>query len=167
MNWRLFSHRFFNNLKMLLSSSWAILSRAFVFPFSPRVNFSSLKYLCFSFLLVFLSIHSYLVQKSLSKNNYIIIKTEKFQLCFDTKSIDLFWYNKSQSRFFLFNYKLQCNDFENLNQRWYVTKIFRRIIERVFCCPRNLKTSWMEHCSKFNKQGMRNKNVLGGKISKS
>ena len=61
-------------------------------------NFCSLKYLWFSFLLVFL-IHSYLVQKSLNKKKYIIIKIEKFQLCID-KSINFFWYNKSQSRSF-------------------------------------------------------------------
>ena len=35
------------------------------------------------------------------KNNYIIKKIEKFQLCFDTTSINLFWYNKSQSCSFL------------------------------------------------------------------
>ena len=71
INWRLFSHKFFNNSKMLLSSSWAIFVRALVFSFSPSANFSSLKYLCFSFLLVFEF-----------KNNDIIIKIEKFQLCF-------------------------------------------------------------------------------------
>ena len=53
INWRLFCHKFSNNSKMLLSSSWAIFIRALVFSFSPRANFSSFKYFCFSFLLVF------------------------------------------------------------------------------------------------------------------
>ena len=35
-----------------------------------------------------------------------------------------------------------------------MTKKFRRNIERVFCCCRDLKTSWLEHFSKFNKQGV-------------
>ena len=53
INRRLFIHKFCNNSKMLLSSSWAIFIRAFVFSLSPRVNFSSFEYLCFSFLLIF------------------------------------------------------------------------------------------------------------------
>ena len=53
INRRLFIHKFCNNSKMLLSSSWAIFIRALVFSFSPRANFSSFKYFCFSFLLVF------------------------------------------------------------------------------------------------------------------
>ena len=52
-NWTFFSHKFFNNSKMLLSSSWAIFIRVLVFSSSPRANLSSLKYLCFPFLLVF------------------------------------------------------------------------------------------------------------------
>ena len=53
INWILLSHKFCNNSKMLLSSSWAIFIGAVMFSFSPRANFSSLKYLSFSFLLVF------------------------------------------------------------------------------------------------------------------
>ena len=44
------------HLKMIsqrLSSSWAILIRAVVFSSSPRANFYSFEYLCFSFLLIF------------------------------------------------------------------------------------------------------------------
>ena len=53
INRRLFIHKFCNNSKMLLSSSWAIFIRALVFSSSPRANFSSFEYLCFSFLLIF------------------------------------------------------------------------------------------------------------------
>ena len=92
INRRLFSHKFFNNLKKLLSSSWAIFIRTLVFSFSPRVNLSSLKYLCFSFLSNFL-IHSYWVQKSLNRkiitlssrlrsSDYALIK--QVSISFDT-----------------------------------------------------------------------------------
>ena len=47
INRRLFIHKFCNNSKMLLSSSWAIFIRALVFSSSPRANFSSFEYLCF------------------------------------------------------------------------------------------------------------------------
>ena len=53
INWRLFSHKFFKNSEMLLLSSWTIFIRSLAFLFSPRANFYSLKYLCFSFILVF------------------------------------------------------------------------------------------------------------------
>ena len=53
INQRLFIHNFCNNLKMLLSFSWAMFIRALVFSFSARANFSSFEYLCFSFLLIF------------------------------------------------------------------------------------------------------------------
>ena len=52
-NWRLFIHKFCNCSRMLLSSSCAIFIRALVFSSSPRANFSSFKYLRFSFLLIF------------------------------------------------------------------------------------------------------------------
>ena len=39
INKRLFIHKFCNNLKMLLSSSWAKYIRALVFSSSPRANF--------------------------------------------------------------------------------------------------------------------------------
>ena len=80
INRRLFIHKFCNNLKMLLSSSWTKFIRALVFSSSPRASFSSFEYLCFSFLLIFRFI---LIQyrRVKTKNNYIIIKIEKFQLC--------------------------------------------------------------------------------------
>ena len=53
INRRLFIHKFCSNSKMLLSSSWTIIIRALVFSSSPRANFSSFEYLCFSFLLIF------------------------------------------------------------------------------------------------------------------
>ena len=101
INWRLFTHKFFNNLKMLLSSSWAIFIRVLMFSFSLSVNFFFVEILVL-FLSTSFSIHSHLVQKSLNrKNDYIIIKIEKFQLCFDTTNINLFRYKKPQSRYFL------------------------------------------------------------------
>ena len=101
INWRLFTHKFFNNLKMLLSSSWAIFIRVLMFSFSLSVNFFFVEILVL-FLSTSFSIHSHLVQKSLNrKNDYIIIRIEKFQLCFDTTNINLFRYKKSQSRYFL------------------------------------------------------------------
>ena len=47
INRRLLIHKFCNNSKMLLSSSWTIFIRALVFSSSPRANFSSFEYLCF------------------------------------------------------------------------------------------------------------------------
>ena len=82
INWRSFSHKSFNNPKMLLSSSRAIFIRALVFSFSPTANFSSLKYLYFSFLLVFQFLFSFSTKEFKQKNNYIVIKIERFQLCF-------------------------------------------------------------------------------------
>ena len=49
----LFIHKFCNNSKILLSSSWAIFIRAFVFSSSTSPDFSSFEYLCFLFLLIF------------------------------------------------------------------------------------------------------------------
>ena len=149
INQRLFIHKFCNNSKMLLSSSWAIFVRALVFSFSPSANFSSLKYLCFSFLLVFEF-----------KNNDIIIKIEKFQLCF----IIYFDTTNHSHLLFLFNQKLQCSDFGNLNKRSSMTKTFRRNTDWAFCYCRDLKTSWLEHFVKFNKRWVWNKNVLGEKL---
>ena len=53
INRRLFVHKFCNNSKMLLSSSWVIFIRALVVSSSPRTNFPSFEYLRFSFLLIF------------------------------------------------------------------------------------------------------------------
>ena len=72
INRRLFIHKFCNNSKMLVSSSWAIFIRALVFSSPPRDNIS-FEYLFF--VSTNFSIHS-------QKNNYIIIKIVKFRLCF-------------------------------------------------------------------------------------
>ena len=53
INRRLFIHKFCNNAKMLLLSFWAIFIKALVFSSSPKANFFSFEYLCFSFLLIF------------------------------------------------------------------------------------------------------------------
>ena len=45
INRRLFIHKFGNNSRMLLSSSWAIFIRAPVFSSSPRANLTSFEYL--------------------------------------------------------------------------------------------------------------------------
>ena len=96
INWILLSHKFCNNSKMLLSSSWAIFIGAVMFSFSPRANFSSLKYLSFSFLLVFQFI---LIE-------YERVLTEKQLYYHKDWEVPimlyyLFWYTKSQSRSFL------------------------------------------------------------------
>ena len=57
--------------------------------------------------------------------------------------------------------------FGNSNKREYVTKNFRRNVERVFCYCRDLKIPWLEHFPRLNKPGVWNKNVLGGKFSKN
>ena len=62
INRRLLIHKFCNNSKLLLSSSWVIFIRALVLLFSPSANFSSFEYLWFSS--TNFSIHSYLVNKS-------------------------------------------------------------------------------------------------------
>ena len=67
INQTLFIHKFRNNSKMLLSSSWAIFIRVLVLSSSPRVNFSLFEYLCFLFLQIFQFI---LIQ-------YTRVKTEK------------------------------------------------------------------------------------------
>ena len=46
-------------------------------------------------------------------------------------------------------------------------KNFRRNIERGFCYCRDLKMSWLEHFPRFNKWGVWNKNVPGGKFFKN
>ena len=94
INRRLFIHKFCNNSKMLLSSSWAIFIRALVFSSSPRANFSSFEYLCFLFLLIFRFILIYNTRVQ-TENNYIIIKTAVSIIPYD-----LFWCNKTQSRSF-------------------------------------------------------------------
>ena len=94
INRRLFIHKFCNNSKMLLSSSWAIFIRALVFSSSPRANFSSFEYLCFLFLLIFRFILIYNTRVQ-TENNYIIIKTAVSIIPYY-----LFWCNKTQSRSF-------------------------------------------------------------------
>ena len=127
INWRLFSHKFFNSLKMLLSSSWVVFIRVLVFSFSPKSNFSSLKsgllvvFICTSF-----SIHSYLVQKSLNKNNYIIINIEKFRLCIDTTSINCFWYNKSQSHSFFIQLETTMQWLQKFEQKIRDKKFYEK-----------------------------------------
>ena len=71
INWRLFSHKLFNNWKMLLPSSCAIFIRALVFSFSPRANFFFVEALV-HFVSNSFSIHSHLVQKSLNKKTIIL-----------------------------------------------------------------------------------------------
>ena len=78
INGRLFIHKFCNNSKMLLSSSWAIFIGALVFSSSPRVNFSSFE--CIVFFVSTQEIH-------------------KFQLCF----IICFDTAKHSHALFLFN----------------------------------------------------------------
>ena len=70
INRRLFIHKFCNNSKMLLSSSWAIFIRALVFSSSPRANFSSFEYLCFLFLLIFRFILIYYSRVRTEKQSY-------------------------------------------------------------------------------------------------
>ena len=125
INQRLFINKFCNNSKMLLSSFWAIFIRALVFSSSPRANFSSFQYLCFSFLLIFRFILIYYTGVKTEKN-YIIIKIEKFQLCFDTI--------KNSHVLSIRNYNAVTSEIQT-----------RRNIERVFCYCRDLKMSWLEH----------------------
>ena len=97
-----------NNSKMLLSS-WAIFIRALVFLSSPRANVYLFEYLCFSFVLIFWFILIY----------YTRVKTEKQLFYNKNREVSimlyyLFWYNKTESRFFLIELEttiLQYNDF--------------------------------------------------------
>ena len=95
INWRLFIHKFCNNSKMLLSSSWAIFIRALVFSSSPKANFSLFEYLCFSFLLIFR------LKKRKTEKQLYYHKDWEFLITLYYLS----WYNKTQSRFFLFQLK--------------------------------------------------------------
>ena len=59
INRRLFIHKFCNNSKLLLSSSWAIFIRALAFLSSPSANFSSFEYLVVFFVSTNFSNRSY------------------------------------------------------------------------------------------------------------
>ena len=121
------------------------------------------------FVCTIFSIHFHLkhTKEFKQKNSYIITKIENFKLCFDRRNINLFLYNKSQLRSFLiqlettmqrlrrFDWKIICD--ENFKEKCW---------KGFFYYCQDLKTSWLENFSKFNKRGVWNKNVLSGKFSK-
>ena len=132
INRRLFIHKFCNNSKMLLSSSWAIFIRALVFSSSPRANFSSFEYLCFSsspranfssfeFILIY----------------YTRLKTEKLLHYHKDWKVSiilyyLFWYNKTQSRSFLIQLETTMQSSEILAKENLWWKILGEILEGFF-----------------------------------
>ena len=116
INRRFFIQNFYNNSKIVLSSSWEIIIRALVFSFLPKANFSLFEYLCFLFF---------------QKNSHIITKFRSFNyalLCFNTTKR---------------SYMFLVIQLETIN--YYLTKNFGRNIERVFCCCRDLKMYWLQH----------------------
>ena len=100
INWRLFSHKFFKNSKMFCHSPGQYSLEFLCFLFYQGPKFLRWSTCAFRFYWFFNSF-SFSTKEFKQKNNYIAIKNEKFQLCFDTTNINLFWYNKSQSRSFI------------------------------------------------------------------
>ena len=98
INRRLFIHKFCNNSKMLLSSSWAIFIRALVFSSSPRANFSSSEYLHFSFMLSIMLYYLFWYNKTQSRSFLIqsentmqwLQKFEQKIIC-DEKFLEKYW----------------------------------------------------------------------------
>ena len=154
INWRLFIHKFCNNSKMLLSSSSAIFIRALVFSSSPRTNFSSFEYLHFSFLLIFRFI--FLVHMLKSRKTIILsyrLRIFNYALLFVLiQQITVTFFSYSMRNYNAMTLEIQTKD--NLWRGFF------------FHC-RELKMSWLEYFLRYNKQGVWNKNVLGGKFSKN
>ena len=103
-----------------------------------------------------------ILSQGLTSFNYALV----FTICFDTTKHSHVP-TKHSHVLFLFNQKLQFNDFGNSNKRQCTMKNFSTNIERVFCYCRDLKMSWLKHFPGFNKRRVWNKNVMGGKFSKS
>ena len=165
ISWRLFSHKFFDNLRMLLSWSWAIFIKALVFSFSPRANFSLLKYLCFSFLPSF-SIHSYLAQKSLNRKIIILsIRSRSFDYTL-TQQVSISFDTKNH-RYVLFysirNYNAKTSEIWT-KVMWQ--KILGEMLTRFFDTVQIYRClGWKVFQNLIN--GVWNKNILGGKFSKN
>ena len=123
-----FIHNFCNNSKMLLSSSWAIfVQKCYCHPPGQYL----LERLCFglhqvpTFLRLstcvfrfywFLDLFLFSTQELKQKNNYIIIKIEKFQLCviicFDTATQSRSFFiqlEPTEQRLRIFEQKITCD----------------------------------------------------------
>ena len=152
---------------MLLSSSWQYSLVRLCFLFHQGPFFLCWSTSAFRLYYFFNTFHLKHTKEFKQKNSYIITNIENFKLCFDRRNINLFLYNKSQLRSFLiqlettmqrlrrFDWKIICD--ENFKEKCW---------KGFFYYCQDLKTSWLENFSKFNKRGVWNKNVLSGKFSK-
>ena len=86
-------------------------------------NFSPVEYLCFSFLLIFKFIVIYYTRVKTEKKNYIIIKIEKFSLCF------IICFDTQSTVTLIRNYNAMTSEFWTKES---VTKCLWEILKEIF-----------------------------------
>ena len=150
---------------MLLSSSWAIFIRVLVFLFHQGPTFLRWSTCTFRFYQFFNSF-LFSTKEFKQKNNYIIIKIEKFRLSIDTTSINFFWYNKSAT-FFSYsirNYNAMISEIWTKDNMWQ--KVLGEVLKRFFVTVEIYRhPGWNIFRNLIN--GVWNKNVLGRRFSKN